>query len=84
MREKIYIKNSGEIVEKESKETTAYVRQDIYQSLAHTLEIEQDKNATLRKEIEGLKHEVQYYKTLLHTKQDAPHFHDEQTIISKP
>lgn len=82
--EKVYIKNSGEIVEKESKETTAYVRQDIYNSLAHSLEIEQDKNESLRKGIESLQHQVEHYKTLLRTKQDAPHFHDETPIIHKP
>lgn len=83
--EKVYINShNGNRVGENYPNTTEYFRKDIYRSLAHSLEIEQDKNATLRKEIEGLKHEVQYYKTLLRTKQDAPHYHDEQTIISKP
>lgn len=82
--EKVYINNhNGELVGENHPNTTAYVREDIYLALAKKLENEQDKNESLRKGIESLQHQVEHYKTLLHTKQDAPHFHDEQTIISK-
>lgn len=85
MKEKIFINNqSGELVGENYPNSTAYIREDIYQSLAKTLENEQDKNESLRKGIESLQHQVEHYKTLLRTKQDAPHYHDEQTIISKP
>ena len=82
--EKIHINNrSGELVEENYPNTTAYIREDIYMSLAKTLENEQDKNESLRQGIESLQHQVEHYKTLLRTKQDAPHYHDEQTIINK-
>lgn len=84
MKEKVYINNhSGKLVGENYPNTTAYVLEDIYRSVTHSLEIEQDKNESLRKGIESLQHQVEHYKTLLRTKQDAPHFHDEQTIINK-
>ena len=82
--EKVYINNhTGEHVGENYPNTTAYVREDIYQSLAHSLEIEQDKNESLRQGIESLKHQLEHYKALLRTKQEAPHYHDEINIISK-
>lgn len=84
MKEKVYInKHNGELVEENYPNTTAYIREDIYQSLAHSFEIELDRNESLRKSIESLQHQVEHYKTLLRTKQDAPHYHDEQNIINK-
>lgn len=56
MKEKVFINNhSGALVDPDYPNSTAYIREDIYRSIAKTLEIEQDKNESLRREIEILK-----------------------------
>ncbi len=83
--EKIYINNHSGMLESENyPNTTAYVREDIYQSVAHALEIEQDKNLNLRKGIESLQHQVNKYEKIILSMEQLPHYHDEQSIISKP
>lgn len=76
MQDKIYINERVGLVDGNYPGSTAYVKEDLYLSTCKALDIERDKNATLKAVIDDLRNKIKLME-------ETAHYHDQQQIIHR-